>query len=716
MLETTADTLAAAVASFMPEAVAARSAAKEAAAETAKAKEEEQVAVASEVEAEIRLRSSFANVEVAEEDALKKMRASVALREESDSKMVAARAFLAAAAAASQAQDAAEAGVERAQQELENASVVMQDAARQEAATALAARELLRSSASGVATPEEAVRGMDMHLASEVRVAEAARTSGVATAKLASARSRRDEMAAEVAERTSAAQAVTAAAASAMAAAASAEEAAGLAREAAALAEQESAAAEERLAGTRAALAAAQGEAEAAQKRRELARSVVAERMAVAQRTEAVAATARETLRSWETLLGELGLDPVDDGSAVARAPPERLQPGQKDHEAIVARWLADSICAAKPRAAGMPRGVDAMLGASSPRILELLESIATLRTRARAQHAAVAFFKEMLLQSHAGPWECSVCLDDEVPVARRMILPCAHVFCDECVASAPSCPLCRAPVREEEGGVMRVAEPGTWNSTLSEADRRRWGHHGSKLVAVARTITDVLADDPTAALLVFLQWADLHARIAGAFRDFGIEFAELGGSAHCRGRTISRFQAGEDPRVLLLNLEDSASGTNLTRASHVLLVHPMHAASPQTARAYEAQAIGRALRHGQQRQVVVHRFVTQATVEQRITELWAAELWERRPRLVELCPEEEEEEEDGEETRRLEAALGCRPRELRGASAAELWGRLDGLGAAALRTACGALGLPHTGAKEKLKQRLMGSHSKRPV
>ena len=60
----------------------------------------------------------------------------------------------------------------------------------------------------------------------------------------------------------------------------------------------------------------------------------------------------------------------------------------------------------------------------------------------------------------------------------------------------------------------MRVAAPGKWNATLSQADRQRWGRHGSKLVAVARTITDVVEADASAALIVFVQWASLQAKI----------------------------------------------------------------------------------------------------------------------------------------------------------------------------------------------------------
>lgn len=56
-----------------------------------------------------------------------------------------------------------------------------------------------------------------------------------------------------------------------------------------------------------------------------------------------------------------------------------------------------------------------------------------------------------------------------------------------------------------------------------------------------------------------------------------------------------------------------------------------MLAGSAEHAVGYEMQAIGRARRYGQQRDVVhVWRFVTSQTIEQEITECHQVELWKR--------------------------------------------------------------------------------------
>merc|ERR1719162_2706838 len=94
-----------------------------------------------------------------------------------------------------------------------------------------------------------------------------------------------------------------------------------------------------------------------------------------------------------------------------------------------------------------------------------------------------------------------------------------------------------------------------------------------------------------------------------------GIPTSVLAGNAFERASVLQCFE-GPELGVLLLSLEDSASGTNMSHANHVVLVHPMVAASAEEQRAYEAQAVGRVRRWGQQRKVQVWRFVVEGTIE----------------------------------------------------------------------------------------------------
>merc|ERR1719235_1392440 len=108
---------------------------------------------------------------------------------------------------------------------------------------------------------------------------------------------------------------------------------------------------------------------------------------------------------------------------------------------------------------------------------------------------------------------------------------------------------------------------------------------------------------------------------------------AKLHGSPAQRDKVIREWQNDKSAAqfVLLLSLEQSASGTNLTAGNHVILVHPMLAATQEKAVSFEMQAIGRVRRHGQLKNPVhVWRFVTMDTVEEEITRRHRAELFER--------------------------------------------------------------------------------------
>ena len=84
------------------------------------------------------------------------------------------------------------------------------------------------------------------------------------------------------------------------------------------------------------------------------------------------------------------------------------------------------------------------------------------------------------------------------------------------------------------------------------------------------------------------------------------------------RQELVDRFQRDDGPPFFLLSLKAGGTGLNLTAASHV--VHFDRWWNP----AVENQATDRAFRIGQRRNVLVHRFVTRGTIEERIDRMIA--------------------------------------------------------------------------------------------
>src|SRR5260370_12146617 len=89
------------------------------------------------------------------------------------------------------------------------------------------------------------------------------------------------------------------------------------------------------------------------------------------------------------------------------------------------------------------------------------------------------------------------------------------------------------------------------------------------------------------------------------------------GGTAVAKRRElVRRFQEDELTPFFVLSLKAGGRGLNLTAASHV--IHYDRWWNP----AVENQATDRAFRIGQQRNVLVHKFICRGTIEDRIDKL----------------------------------------------------------------------------------------------
>jgi SNF2 family DNA or RNA helicase len=154
---------------------------------------------------------------------------------------------------------------------------------------------------------------------------------------------------------------------------------------------------------------------------------------------------------------------------------------------------------------------------------------------------------------------------------------------------------------------------------------------------------------------LVFTQYAEMGGILKHALQEqFGREAPFLHGGLQRaeRDRMVSDFQAGSGPGFFVLSLRAGGVGLNLTNANHVVMFDRWW--NP----AVETQAIDRAYRIGQTRNVHVHIFCCRGTLEEKIDEMlsskrrvadsiitdsgdWVSELSDRELKyLVSLSPE----------------------------------------------------------------------------
>lgn len=291
----------------------------------------------------------------------------------------------------------------------------------------------------------------------------------------------------------------------------------------------------------------------------------------------------------------------------------------------------------------------------------------------------------------------CTVCLEDGLPLKKLAITPCAHTFCMDCLRKTVEkfrrCSICNGPLMPKDvralsaelnpvpvpmplvgtlgtsGASSSSSSPGSAAAAACKTAPDTNDKYGTKLATLVAKLREVRVEDPTAKVILFVQFDDLKRKVATVLLDCGIPAVQLHGSVCQRSNIINDWQnnPSSDNFVLLLSLAQSASGANLTAANHVVFLHPMLAATPELAIGHELQAIGRVRRHGQPRDTVhVWRFVTADTVEQSITERHQAGLWERERLAREARPPTRAAPEPAGGTtpaRQAAATAGGRPR-----------------------------------------------------
>ncbi|MEW6618884.1 MAG: DEAD/DEAH box helicase [bacterium] len=147
--------------------------------------------------------------------------------------------------------------------------------------------------------------------------------------------------------------------------------------------------------------------------------------------------------------------------------------------------------------------------------------------------------------------------------------------------------------------------------------DRSKLESRSAKLERLKEMLEEVLEENDNA--LIFTQFAEMGKMIKDYLEDIflcEVLFLYGGVSRKKREEMIARFQQEDGPRLFVLSLKAGGLGLNLTRANRVF--HFDRWWNP----AVENQATDRAFRIGQKKNVMVHKFICQGTVEERINEL----------------------------------------------------------------------------------------------
>lgn len=143
---------------------------------------------------------------------------------------------------------------------------------------------------------------------------------------------------------------------------------------------------------------------------------------------------------------------------------------------------------------------------------------------------------------------------------------------------------------------------------------------HSTKILKILEKLREIKGRDQSEKTLIFSQWTSMLDIIEFHVQLEGHEICRLDGSMtlSARQKQVELFKTSATHNVFLISLAAGGTGLNLTAASNVILTDVWW--NP----AVEEQAIDRAHRIGQKRDVNVTRFRMKGTVEEKIYALCA--------------------------------------------------------------------------------------------
>ncbi|WP_311200816.1 SNF2-related protein [Micrococcus terreus] len=134
-----------------------------------------------------------------------------------------------------------------------------------------------------------------------------------------------------------------------------------------------------------------------------------------------------------------------------------------------------------------------------------------------------------------------------------------------------------------------------------------------SKLEDLMERLQEILAEQHR--VILFSQFTSFLGRVAERLSAAGVTYSYLDGSTRNRADVVNEFREG-NASVFLISLKAGGFGLTLTEADYVILLDPWW--NP----AAEAQAIDRAHRIGQTKNVMVYRLVAEGTIEEKVLAL----------------------------------------------------------------------------------------------
>lgn len=212
----------------------------------------------------------------------------------------------------------------------------------------------------------------------------------------------------------------------------------------------------------------------------------------------------------------------------------------------------------------------------------------------------------------------CGICLN-EIPENDIGVTKCGHVYCYQCIKTIiiqrHQCPVCRKNINQNELFMISYEKKQKKSDYSIDLKNKlelidKVGTKIANIIYYIKSVPDHI--------IIFSQWDDMLRKIGNILDDYGIQNVLCRGNVFQRDKAIRLFSSDPKMRVIMLSSESAASGTNLTKASKVILTDPV-CGTYEYRKNTEGQAVGRAHRTGQLNEVEVLRFIICDTIEEEI-------------------------------------------------------------------------------------------------
>ena len=188
----------------------------------------------------------------------------------------------------------------------------------------------------------------------------------------------------------------------------------------------------------------------------------------------------------------------------------------------------------------------------------------------------------------------------------------CGHYFDKESIEYSLEslgnwCPLCKTKLTKND--YYPIIKEDDQSDVISTSVNK----YGTKMAYLINFLNELIEKNNR--IIIFTQWDKMLKLVGNVLKDNNINYVTIKGNTYVMANRIRKFKLDNNIKVILLSSDSCSSGSNLTEASQIILLDTINE-TKENAKIIEQQAIGRASRIGQNKEVVVTRIIMENTIE----------------------------------------------------------------------------------------------------